>query len=187
MRRSREIALRSALGATRAQLVRLLATEGLLLALAGGLLAVAVARAGTYVLLHSTPLAIPNLHGEPSPWLLSAVVLGFAVASTCIFALLPGWTILRGRSRDLRLGGPSLGETVSHARLSRVLLIAQVAVAMVLLSTASLLLGTFVKLRSLPPGVEPTPLTVFPVALKGDRYANTQTTSQFVPAALAAL
>src|ERR1019366_5366093 len=55
---------------------------------------------------------------------------------------------------------------------------------MVLLSTASLLLGTFVKLRSLPPGVEPKQLTVFQVALKGDRYANTQHTSQFVTAAL---
>src|ERR1019366_6414038 len=59
MRRSREMALRSALGATRAQLVRLMASEGLLLALGGGLLAIVVARLATYVLLHSEPLAIP--------------------------------------------------------------------------------------------------------------------------------
>ena len=184
MRRSREMALRSALGASRAQLVRLIATEGLLLALGGGLLAVAVARAASYVLLHSAPLAIPNLHGEPGPWLLSAVVLGFALASTFIFAMLPGWIILRKRSRDLRLGGASLGETASHARLSRVLMIAQTALAMVLVSTASVLLGTFVKLRSLPAGVEPKQLTVFQVALKGDRYANTRQTSQFVATVL---
>ncbi len=180
MRRAREIALRSALGATRAQLVRLIATEGLLLALGGGLLAVLIARTAAYALLHVAPLAIPNLHSQPGTWLVSAAVLGLALVATPIFGMLPAWTVLRKRRGDLRLGGPSLGETVSHARLSRVLLIAQVALAMVLVSTASVLLGTFVKLRSLPSGIEPKQLTVFQVALKGDRYANTQHTSQFV-------
>ena len=180
MRRSREIALRSALGATRAQLVRLLACEGLLLALGGGLLAILVARAATDVLLHAAPLAIPNLHGDISPWLLSAAVFAVALASTAVFSLLPAWVILHKRSREMRLGGPSLGETVSHARLSRALLVAQVALAMVLVCTASVLMGTFVNLRSLPAGVEPKELTVFQVTLKGDRYAGTQQTAQFV-------
>ncbi len=180
MRRSREIALRSALGATRVQLARLLACEGLLLAMGGGLLAVLVARLAADALLHAAPLAIPSLHGEISPLLLSAVVFGSAMAATAIFSLLPAWVILHKRDRDLRLGGPSLGETVSHARLSRALLVAQVALAMVLVSTASVLMGTFVKLRSLPSGVEPKQLTVFQVALRGDRYANTHETAQFV-------
>jgi predicted permease len=184
MRRSREIALRSALGASRSQLVRLLACEGLLLALGGGLLAVLVARVATDVLLHAAPLAIPSLHGAPSPWLLGAVVLVAALAATAIFSLLPACVILRKRSRDLRLGGPSLGETISHARLSRALLVAQVALAMVLVSTASVLMGTFVKLRSLPSGVEPKQLSVFQVSLKGGRYANTQHTAQFVATVL---
>jgi predicted permease len=180
MRRSREIALRSALGATRAQLVRLLASEGLLLALGGGLLAVLVARAATDVLLHAAPLAIPNLHGDISPWLLSAAVFAVALAATAVFSLLPAWVILHKRRGEMRLGGPSLGETVSHARLSRALLVAQVALAMVLVCTASVLMGTFVNLRSLPAGVEPKELTVFQVTLKGDRYAGTQQTAQFV-------
>ena len=180
MRRSREIALRSALGATRAQLVRLLAAEGLLLAFGGGVLAIAVARASIFVLLHAQPLAIPNLNGEPSPWLLSGVVLGLALAATAIFSLLPAAVILRKRSREMRLGGPSLGETISHARLSRAMMIAQIALAMVLVSTASVLMGTFVKLQALPSGVQPKQLTVFQVALKGDRYATTQRTAQFV-------
>jgi predicted permease len=184
MRRSREIALRSALGATRAQLVRLLAAEGLLLALGGGLLAIAAARVFTHMLLHTAPLAIPNLNGEPSPWLLSAVVFGLAVAATAIFSLLPAAVILRNRGREMRLGGPSLGETISHARLSRALMIAQIALAMVLVSTASVLMGTFVKLQALPSGVEPKQLTVFQVALKGDRYATTQRTAQFVSTVL---
>jgi multidrug efflux pump subunit AcrB len=51
---------------------------------------------------------------------------------------------------------------------------------MVLVSTASVLMGTFVNLRALSAGVEPKQLTVFQVTLKGDRYASTQQTSQFV-------
>jgi predicted permease len=184
MRRSREIALRSALGATRTQLVRLLAAEGLLLALGGGLLAIAVARILTFVLLHTAPLAIPALNGEPSQWLLSASVFGLALAATAVFSSLPAFVILRKRGREMRLGGPSLGETVSHARLSRALMIAQIALAMVLVSAASVLMGTFVKLRALPSGVQPKQLTVFQVDLKGDRYASTGHTAEFVSAVL---
>jgi predicted permease len=180
MRRSREIALRSALGATRAHLLRLLAAEGLLLAFGGGLLAIATARAAISLLLHGAPLAIPALHGEPSAWLLGAVILALALATTGIFSLLPAGVILNKRGKEVRLGGPSLGENISHARLSRTLMIAQIGLAMVLVSTASVLMGTFVKLRKLPSGVEPKQLTVFQVALKGDRYANTQHTAQFV-------
>lgn len=184
MRRSREIALRSALGAARAQLVRLLAAEGLLLALGGGLLAVAVARVSTFVLLHTAPLAIPTLNGEPSEWLLSGVVLGLALAATAVFSLFPAVLILGKRGGEMRLGGPSLGEVISHARLSRALMVAQIALAMVLVSTASVLMGTFVRLRTLPSGVEPKQLTVFQVALKGERYANTRHTAQFVSTVL---
>jgi predicted permease len=184
MRRSREIALRSALGATRAQLVRLLAAEGLLLALGGGLLAIAVARAATFVLLHAAPLDIPALNGEPSLWQLSAAVFGLALAATAVFSLLPAVVILLKRGMDMRLGGPSLGEVISHARLSRALMVAQIALAMVLVSTASVLMGTFVKLRALPSGVQPKQLTVFQVELKGDRYATTQHTAQFVSTVL---
>jgi putative ABC transport system permease protein len=184
MRRSREIALRSALGATRAQLVRLLAAEGLLLALGGGVLAIAVARASIFVLMHAQSLAIPDLNSGASPWLLGTVVFGLALGATAVFSLLPAVVILRKRSRDMRLGGPSLGETVSHARLSRALMIAQIALAMVLVSTASVLMGTFVKLQALPSGVRPKQLTVFQVALKGDHYGTTQHTAQFVSTVL---
>ncbi len=184
MRRAREIAMRSALGATRAQLVRLLACEGLLLALGGGTLGVLVARASVNVLLHAAPLAVPDLHGGPSDWLLSAVVIVVSLMATGIFTMLPAWLVLRRRSREMRLGGPSLGETVSHARLSRALVVAQISLATVLLSMASVLLGTFVRLRSIPSGVEPRQLTVFQVTLKGDRYANTRQTMQFVSTVL---
>ena len=114
-----------------------------------------------------------------------SVVRVFALlASTAVFALLPAVIILGKRGRQMRLGGPSLGEAISHARLSRALMIAQIALAMVLVSTASVLMGTFVRLQALPSGVQPKQLTVFQVQLKGDRYATTQHTAQFVSTVL---
>ena len=184
MRRSREIALRTALGATRMQLLRLLGAEGLLLALAGGLLALAVARVAADVLLHSAPLAIPTLQGEPGVGLQAVAVLSFALLATIVFSVLPAGLILRRRGSEARVGGPTLGETMSHARISRILMIGQIALAMALVSTASVLMGTFVKLRTIPTGVEPRQLTVFQVALKGDHYASTQHTTQFVSTVL---
>jgi predicted permease len=184
MRRARELAARSALGATRSQLMRLLGAEGLLLGLGGGLLALLVTRILAHLLLRSAPLPIPVLRGEPGWGLMAATVLGLSMMATGIFSLLPAGFILFNRGREAKLAGPSLGETVSHARLSRVLLMAQVALAMVLVSTGSILMGTFVKLRTIPSGIEPKQLTVFQVALKGDKYANTQHTAQFVSSVL---
>lgn len=187
LRRSREIAVRSALGATRGQLLRLLVSEGLLLAVGGGVLALVVQRLGTRILLSAAPLEIPKLHHEPGWLLVAPAVMAVSLAAMAVFSLLPAWLILRRRSKEIRLGSYAVGETVSHARLSRALVVAQVALAMVLVSIASVLLGTFVRLQALPSGVQPKQLTVFQVALKGDRYATTRATTQFVTAVLGQL
>jgi predicted permease len=184
MRRSRELALRTALGATRTQLIRLIAVEGSLIALSGGALGIIVARATAALLLDASPLPIPKLHGEPALWQLSAIVFGLVMLSTLLFAVLPSCIALRSPARGARLNGPSLGETISHARISRALLVAQVAMAMVLVSTASILLGTFLRLHALPSGVDQKQLSLFQVTLKGDRYASTQRTGQFVKTVL---
>lgn len=180
MRRKREIALRSALGGSPAQLLRLVVCEGLWLAVGGGALATFVAIAAIRILLTNAPLAIPALRGAPSAALLAGVAILVALASTAIFSVVPAWTLLHSSTREMRLGGTPVGETVSHARVSRVLMVLQVALAMVLVSTASILLGTFLRLRSIPSGVEAKRLAVVQVTLKGNRYANTLRTTQFV-------
>ena len=174
MRRSREVQLRTALGASRGQLLRLIICEGLLLAFGGGVLAVFVATASAPILLHASPLAIPALRSGPSSWLLALVVMLTTLAATGIFSTLPAWALLRNNTRELRLGSQSTGQSMSHARLSRGLMVLQISLAMVLVSTASVLLGTFIKLRSVPVGVVPKQLTIFQVTLRGDRYATTQ-------------
>jgi predicted permease len=187
MRRAREISLRSALGATRGQLLRLVLCEGLLLALGGAVLATFVAVGATRLLLENAPLAIPVLRGVPSLWLLAAVVALMALASTAVISILPAWTLLRNGAQEMRLNGQSIGQTVSHARVSRTMMVMQVALAMVLISTASTLMGTFLKLRSVPSGVDPKQLSVFQVTLKGDRYASSLRTTQFVDKVLEGL
>ena len=189
MQRTKEIAVRSALGATTMQLLRLVLCEGLLLAAGGGALGIAVALSSVRVLLRASPLPMPTLHGEGNAWLLSGIVAVVALVAMAVFSALPSWMILRSQGRLARLGGAMsgramLGDTVSHVRLSRILMLAQVALAMVLVSTASVLLGTFVRLRALPSGVEPKQLTVFQVTLQGDAYGHTQRTSQFVETVL---
>lgn len=184
LRRSREFAVRSALGATRGQLVRLLFCEGLLLAFAGAIVGTAVTRASTHLLLHASPLPIPTAQHEPTVLVQSVLTFAAALIAVTLFCLVPSLIILRGSGRAYSLGSGSVGETASHARLSRSLIVTQIAVSMVLLSTASMLLGTFLKLRSIPSGVEPRQLEVFQVALKGDAYANTRHTTQFVNSVL---
>jgi predicted permease len=179
LRRGREMAVRAALGASRGQLLRLLLCEGLLLGVCGGVLALAVTQAAIG-LLHASPLAIPALRGMPGLGLTAVAVFGTALASTILFSLLPAWMILPEQRSGMRLGHAPAGETVSQARLSRALVVAQVALAMLLVSTASALVGTFVKLRSQPSGVEPKQLTIFQVTLRGDRYVKTLPTAQFV-------
>ncbi len=188
MRRSREMAMRSALGATAGQLLRLLVCEGILLAAGGGAMAMGVASLSTKVLLELSPLAVPLLradHGALAQFgRLALPVMGIVTMASMLFCLLPALSVLRLGGGAVRMGGQGVGESRSQARLSRLLLIGQVALAMMLVSTASLLLGTFVKLRGTPSGIEPKRLTVFQVALKGERYASVRQTTQFVSSVL---
>ncbi len=180
--RRSEIALRSALGASRITMFRLLLTESLVLALAGSMLGLVIARIGIPVLLAYSPIDLPPLH-------LPGVDLGvavFAVAVGCgttlVFGLLPALGVFRQTLSSQMSGGRTAGESAPQQRLGRSMLVAQVALATVLLSVGAVLLGTFLRLRSIPPGVRPEHLYVLQVNLKGDAYSRSLRTQQFVSA-----
>jgi predicted permease len=177
-RRTREMAVRSALGASRAKLLRLMMCESLVLALVGSGLGLWLSRLAIPILLATAPIAIPPI--QNSGWLPAGFALLMACATTLIFGLLPSWSVLR-RKADARLqSGSQVGVSVQQAKMGDRLMVAQVAVAVLLLSAASLLLGSFLKLRSIASGVEAKHLTVTQVTLKGDQYANTLHTTQFI-------
>jgi predicted permease len=149
--RQREIALRMSLGASRVRLVRLLATESLVIGVAAGVVGVIVARWLVQALLVLVPrLPVPIvLHPR-----LDARVLTFALALTLVTALAVGaLPALRGTKIDLvpalKIGA---GATAQRHRLRRALLVAQIAVAMLLVVTAWLFGRSLVRARSVDPG-----------------------------------
>ena len=177
--RQAEMALRTALGARRGSVFRLLVVESLVLSLAGSLLGVAVASVAVPLLLAS-PIDLPQLRSAriSSPSVLFAVAAG--LGTTLLFGLLPALGISR-RTISTRLqGSRSAGGSVPQQRAERSLLVAQVALATTLLSTGAVLLGTFLHLRSIPSGVRPQQLSALQVNLKGEAYASSQHTQQFV-------
>ncbi|HZY62889.1 MAG TPA: ABC transporter permease [Edaphobacter sp.] len=177
-RRTREMAIRSALGASRKNLLRLLMCESLVLALVGGALGLILSRLAVPLLLRTVPIPIPPM--QSSGWLPAGFTLLMACLTTLIFGLLPGWSVLRRDAGYALQSGGQVGISTHQAKMGDRLMIVQVAVAMVLLSASSLLLGSFLKLRSVSSGVMTEHLTVAQVTLKGNAYANALHTNQFI-------
>lgn len=180
--RRAEIAIRSALGAQRSAVMRLLLAESALLALAGSALGLLFAASILPLLVHDAPLQLPNLHHA----VIDLHVLLFALLSGCaaalLFGLLPAIGAFRFSLATMLNGGRTAGESAPRQRLGKLLLAAQVASATALISVAAVLLGTFVRMRSIPPGVRPEHLDIVQVHLEGAKYAAAQPTQQFIAA-----
>ena len=150
--RQQELALRAALGAGTARLAGSMLAESLMLGLAGGVLAVGVARLGLGLLAAVGPANLPRL-GEIS---LGPGALGFtfAVSLACglVLGLIPALKYARPRAGSL--GGSGRGASISRERhrTRSLLVVAQVALALVLLVGAGLMIRTFEALRTVAPG-----------------------------------
>jgi len=162
--RSREIAMRSALGASPARLLRQILTESALLALIGGAAGVALASAGTQTALAALPGTLPRA-GEVS---IDARVLLFSVLiSLCagiLFGMFPAMRIARGNSYEtLKEGGRGAGGP--RHRAQRTLVTVQMALAVVLLTGAGLLIRSLAQLSNVNPGFDPNRVVTFNLAL----------------------
>ena len=185
--RAKEIALRTALGASRGSVLRLLMTESLLLAVAGAGLGVLLAMVAIPALIAASPVPLPQMHSGLNVWLLAGFSLLVACAATLVFGLVPALGVFRQNEGNALQSSQPAGATVSQVRLGRSLLVGQVAVATMLLTSASLLLGSFLKLRSIPSGVQTKRLEIAQVTLKGDSYTTTLHTTQFINAVMSKL
>lgn len=155
MRRSREISVRLALGASAGRIARQLLAESLVLALAGGVLGMALAWVSLKFLITNIPpsVSIPRLD-EVS---INPAVLAFAVAISIgtglIFGLAPVLQALQTDvAQDLHKSGRSV---TSGLKLRRVLVVAEVGLAFVLVSAAGLMVRSFVRLANVDPGFHP--------------------------------
>jgi predicted permease len=161
--RQREVALRSAIGANRGQLFRHFLLENLTLAVLGGFVGIGLAAAGVRVFLLIAPENIPRLNGIA----VDVPVVGAAfVIAVVTGLLLTSFPALRARSLDvmaaLKEGGRG-GSSVRH-RTRRVLVVAQVAMALMLLVGSGLMLRSYQALHDVDPGVrEPDGVVTFRV------------------------
>lgn len=168
--RRREIAVRAALGAGRAQLLRQVMTESVLLALVGGALGLLVALA-TVRLVKALPAGSLSRIAEVE--VDAGVVLftlGLSLAAAAVFGLLPAFQVTRANIRDMiNESSGSMGSPTSM-RLLNGLVVLEVAVALVLLIGAGLMTRSFAELMRVDPGFDPDGLVAAQIHLPQTKY-----------------
>ena len=165
--RTREIAIRVTLGASRLRLVRQMLTESVLLALAGGAAGLALAKWGVDLLKTLAPENLPRLN-EVS---VSATVLAFTGCVAVLTGIVVGlWPALQASRRDttqnLKEGGAA-GQSKSKHRAHNVLVIAEVAVSLVVLIASGLLVNSFWRLTHVNPGFDPSNIVTAQISVTG--------------------
>jgi putative ABC transport system permease protein len=154
--RQKEIAIRTALGASRWRIVGQLLVESLLLALAGGGLGLLLALWGLDLLIAASPADIPRLREVSLDPTVLAFTFGVALLTGVIFGLAPALQAAKTDFNDaLKEGGRSGTEGLRHNRLRATLVITEVALSLVLLVGAGLLLQSFWRLLKVDPGFRP--------------------------------
>ena len=151
--RQQELAVRAALGASRGRIFCELLAETILLAFVGGLLGLAAAGASLYLLRAIDPGNLPRLSEISLDWQTVGFAAAVSLLSGLVFGLFPALRYAGLRiSMNLRAGGRSLSEGRERHRMRSVLVVAQVAMALVLLVSAGLMVRTFQALHNVNPG-----------------------------------
>ncbi|AKF80723.1 permease [Myxococcus fulvus 124B02] len=180
--RQRELVVRAALGAAPRRLVRQLLTESLLLSLVGGGLGVLLASSALPALLALAPpeLLTPGAQVELEGTVL-LFSLGLSVVTGLLFGLLPAWQASRPRLQDaLREGAQRATAGAGAGRTRKVLVVGQVALAVVLLVGAGLLIRSFGALQQVQPGFDATDVHVLRLSLPEGRYGEPEAVERFL-------
>ena len=171
--RAKEIAIRRALGATRARLTQQFLAEALLLLTAGSLLGLIAAYWGTRLLVALAPGDFYSSFDSSIDARVLAVTGGLTILSALVFSILPG---VRGQATDAErsLRTEERSSTANRARQSgrRVLIVSEVAFALVLTVGAGLMIRSFARARAVNPGFDPENLVTFSVSLPSSSYAD---------------
>jgi putative ABC transport system permease protein len=180
MTREHEFAVRSALGANRARLVRQLLTEGLLLSGAGAALGIALTYwclEGVVGLAATDIKELRSVRVDPVVLLLA---LGLSIFTGAIFATAPAAELgLSGISDVLKTGNRSANASSRRNVIRQGLVVAEVAMALVLFLGAGLLLNSFLRLSRVDPGFDPSRVVALELSLPEARYPETVNRSEF--------
>jgi putative ABC transport system permease protein len=178
--RGREVAIRTAMGAGRGRVLRQLLTESVLLSFAGGALGLLMAWAALGPLLKLSAGSVPQVFTVGLDRWVLGFALGVSVLTGLFFGIVPA---LRTAKLDLResLNEGSRGSTAGpgHHRIRGVLVVMEIALAMLLLVGSGLLLRSFSRLQEVPPGFQADHLLVADVPLSENAYAKPEQRFQF--------
>jgi predicted permease len=171
--RTKEFAMRTALGASRGRLVRQLLTESLVLSSAGAILGLGLAFAMIAWLAHQGSIALPLLSSIKVDGAALAWTVVIAVAAAVLFGLAPGLKMSSGNLQEsLKDSGPGTSEGKKHERMRGALVISEVALACMLLIGAGLLMRSFLKVLDIDLGFQPEHAASIKVEYDDDAPTN---------------
>ena len=171
IRRRREIAVRLALGARAATLLRQAIVESMVLSLAGGLVGLALAATALRLGISLLPETLPRIHEIGLNWPVMAFALALALLTGLLCGLAPAFAAVHTSVNGTLKESGRTGTTGSgHARLRSVLVAAEIAIALVLLTVSGLLLRSFEKMRAVDIGFRPDHTLTARYILPGYQY-----------------
>jgi putative ABC transport system permease protein len=183
--RKRELATRAALGAGRGQIIRQLLTESLALSLAGGVLGLAAGFAGVRLLLSMSPGNIPRIGENGSAvgldYRVLLFTLGVSLLTGVVFGLVPAISASRtDLIASLNEGSSRFGMGRRPGRIRSLLVVSEIALALVLVIGAALLIRTFLKLQNVNPGFTTHNVLTASMSMSGSRFQRTGPVAQIV-------
>jgi putative ABC transport system permease protein len=178
-RRQQELAIRSALGAGWWRLARELLSESLVLALAGGVAGLALAWGGIRLLVSDAPVSLPRLDEITIGPLVVLFTTAISVVAGLAFGLVPVVRFARPKLGALKDGGRSASEGRERHRLRGTLVVAEIALALVLLVGAGLMVRTFQSLRDVQAGFNrPDEVLTLRIAIPGTMMKEAEATAR---------
>ena len=178
--RSKEIAIRAALGASRGRLVRQFFLEGLLLSLLGTVAGIGLATLGLKLLMKIVTQNIPRLDHVQLDWQVLGFTLVLALATCLVFGLLPAWHASKpDLHATLEQSGRTSGPGGHRLRFRQALVVCQVSMAVMLVIGAGLLIKSFWRLRGVDPGFTPQRVLSLSLTLPFAKYARPDQINQF--------
>jgi putative ABC transport system permease protein len=177
--RRKEMAVRAAIGAGRSRLLRQLLAESAVLSLLGGGLGLLLGAWAVRVILWLSPSDIPRLGETALDGHVLAFTLLLSLATGVVFGLAPAWHASKINLTLALQGEGRSGTAGERHRVHGPLVIAEVALAVILLTGAGLMAQSFLRLQAVDPGFHPQQVAAFGVSLFGDRYDGEPRFRQF--------
>jgi putative ABC transport system permease protein len=180
IKQQREVAVRLALGARTSALLRQAILESLVLSLSGGAAGLALAAVALQVGKSVLPESLPRISEIGLNWEVVGFALALGVVTGLVCGLVPAFAALRTNvNANLKEGGRSGSEGGGHARLRSTLVVAEIAIALVLLTASCLLLRSFEKMRSVDLGYRPENVTTASYSLPQKQYEKQPQIDEF--------